>query len=164
MEMPNAKDMKDAQMLSEKRLQELSKDPANIVYTYEYDTPEKPKAAPEVKVYYRRLKGIYTKIRREYPGWDDSAVRDHVRETDAEMKDFEQSHPAIFKALTDRTSKPEHLQHILYMVYLLEMVENGRITKENATEHAKAFLVEQFKRGEATEEEIKRAKADGMHM
>lgn len=156
--------MKDAQMLSEERLRELAEDPTNIVYTYEYDTPDKPKAAPEVKVYYRKLKKVYARVCQEYPAWSDEAIRDHIRETNAQMKDFEQSHPAIFKALTDRTSKPEHLKHILYMVYLLEMVENKYLSQEEATEHAKAFLVDQFKRGAATEEEIKRAKADGTHM
>lgn len=137
------------EILSDKRLEELSNDPQNIVYQYEHDTVDRVKPASEVKMLIHQLRETYFAARAAAPARSDTAIRNDILETSALFRDFEKTHPRFFDQCTDRDTTPEHMQSMFTMLNIRKLQEAGKYTEEQAQQLVSTFLLDRFKRGPA---------------
>jgi len=149
----------DPELFTKTKLEELASDPTNLVYEYEYDTPDNKKDSKAAMSCLTETRSIYAELRNWYPDWSDEQIREHVLLKE-HFRDFKQSHPTIFQACTSRKTTTEQFSYQVFMIYMLEMQEKGLVSPEEGNQRVREFLIEKFKRGAATPEEIAKAKTE----
>ena len=116
---------------SKEELEELAKQPNNIVYQVKYDkvdyTPMK-----DVKKLLHIVRGLALALRNEHDDWDDDQIRDEISlRSAAARKMREKTHPRLFLKITDRDLTDEDAEAISYMISLYERKEEGKLSQED---------------------------------
>jgi hypothetical protein len=99
--------MNNVKYENEKRVEELARDPRNIVYTHAYDTPVQD-ATTEMAM---KLAAATFKLRHHTLGHlDDSPARRECLRQDPTLATYAQTHPQTFRQITSRTQGPRAYQ------------------------------------------------------
>ena len=135
--------------LTSDEVQQITKNPKNIVYQYEHDTVDRVKSVEEVKYNICEAKNEYDHLRKNYPELCDNACR---RKLMLKFADFSKTHPFYFKMVTNRDATPRDFQMAYLFLNMRKQVELGNISEEQATLHIKEMVLNQCKTGDSHEE------------
>lgn len=132
------------QNLTPNDVNNLSKDPKNVMYEYQFDTVDRVKAVNEVEYLFRECKNACDKIRKEHPEFCDNRCRKELMK-DPTFADFSTTHPFFFKFATDRNVSARDMRMAYFQLNLKADVEAGRLSQDEATNRMKMFVIEECK-------------------
>jgi hypothetical protein len=89
------------------RLEQLAKDPGNVVYEYDYDTPEARLPPKTQMTMYRAVVLAFDKACREHRTATNEALREMVLGGDGGLRQFQNLYPKVFAASTFRVLTQE---------------------------------------------------------
>ena len=116
---------------SKEKLEELAKEPQNIVYKVTYDEVDYV-PMKNVKRLMSVVRGLSASIRGEHADWSDDQVREEItRRSTVAKRMKEKTHPRLFLKITDRNLTDEDAEAIAFMITLYERKENGELTQED---------------------------------
>ena len=116
---------------SNEELEELAKQPNNIVYQVKYDDVDYTPMS-EVKKLLGIVRGLAAVLRKEHEDWSDDQIRDEISlRSAAARKMREKTHPRLFLKITDRNLTDEDAEAISYMISLYERKEQGKLSQED---------------------------------
>ena len=128
--------------LNQSELENLSKDPRNRIYQYEYDTPTVSFTATQQKLAVAEIRAEYVQLCKSNN--DDDKIRAELKQNPKWNK-FAENHDKTFELITNRNTPHDHLLHVNYMLYLREQQDIGNIDSTNANMMIQDYLVSKFK-------------------
>ena len=140
------------QDLTEEHLEELAKDPKNVVYHWKDQharlSPDDVVSIDVVRDRVKRLFELYSELRKTM-----LSRRDHIGERewknihhrilqDAEWKRFSETHPLIFDRVVHPETTEKEVKAVLFMIFLKEQERLGKC--DNPQEVLSEYIVGKF--------------------
>ena len=130
--------------LTKEDIEELQKDPKNVVYDVKFTENVEYTPMEKVKHMIGVIRGLCAAIRESNPTWKDDRVRNEVRKRSKAADDMAaRTHPKLFLMVTKKTMTDEEARMLSFMINLHEQCEAGEMTKEEA---GTAVLVEMMQK------------------
>ncbi len=123
------------EQLTDEKIAELKKDPANTFFDVKYETPKRILPIKEVKGALGIIRNLYTTLRAENPALDDDALRNDIKKKSSVAKNMAErdsddnpaTHPKLFQLVTSRSTSDKEFQTLAYCLHLRECEENGQM-------------------------------------
>lgn len=131
---------------NQQELEKLAQDPKNQVYTYVNDEATAKFTAQQQRSLTTQIRNQYLQYRTVTPEQSDDDIRRSLK-SDNNINLFAENNTRIFDTLTNRDSSQDHVNHIRYMIYLREQLENGSINEIMAQQMIQDYLVTAFRTG-----------------
>lgn len=153
------------QYLSQAELNKLSQDPRNKIYQYTYDNPTRKFSVEEQKNHIQAIRDRYVQL-LDKSSQTDEEIREQLKQENPTWEAFIENHERIFLACTTRTTPPEHILHLQYMMYVKEQQELGNVDPITAQQMVQNYLVDSFKTNQTLEQykaQMKKEKENGLN-
>jgi hypothetical protein len=128
------------QQIQAQRLQSLADNPANLVYKFAYDVPEKKASASQVMTLARDL----FLQRQAKTMLTDEEARAELKANDESFAALSRTHPRIFYFMTDKIGGPKHFEVLFELGALRKQVETG-CDEAQANAMASSLILERAK-------------------
>ncbi len=138
--------------LTQDRVEEISKDPKNVMCEYEHDTVDRVKPSDEVKELMMETMRKYKTLRQNQHDLCDRACRRELVKEHDYLKEFQKTHPKIFETLTNRNSNARDFEVIFFQLNILRDVERGEISSDMGMQKVQMHAVDVCKTGMSYEE------------
>lgn len=142
--------------LTHEELQNLSQDPKNKIYNYQYDEAKHRFTAPQRRVLIDEIRTSYVNLYSTNSDKNDNELREILYQKNKNFKHFAEDHARIFTILTNRESSNDYINHIRYMAYLKCEEESGNTTQSETQVKLQEYLLDKFKTGESLDAYKKR--------
>ena len=149
------------EQISNEKLAKLSKDPKNLVYKYEFDKPERIVPVSEVKGWCDDILRLMPSVKLELKRRQLEVEKFNPKVSDVEelifqflphVREMKKSHPTIWAAVSHPNTTKAQLDHLYKMLWLKHQHENEGMQKEIADATVSAYLMEQFRLPEGTDQ------------
>lgn len=134
--------------LSNTDLEQLSQDPSNVVYKYEYDASavDTTLNASKCRELVGNIRQAFLNIRTTKPLMSDDDIRNWFCFTNWLWRGFAESHPSIFEKITNRNTDIYKMNIILYILLMQHQVETGKMTKKEGDKRVQEYVLKNLKK------------------
>ena len=153
------------QLFSQSQIEELSNDSRNEVYVYTNDDPTKIYTVEQQKRLIGQIRSAFLTMKSLQQNEQnneispsantsllDCKIRQEMKKNNPEWALFAENNTRIFELCTNSKTTNDEMNHILYMLYLREQMENGVLTTHQAQEKIQDYLVSRLRTNMTLEE------------
>lgn len=131
--------------LTADRLEELSRDDANRIYTFKYDEVERVLEASVVRTKLQQLRYIVKRNVEKEPGWLWAQHKAHIKAQHPDLWELTTTHPKMFDVASHPKSTKTELHLMHFMLNVREQVESKKLTEAGARHLVSDALINAFK-------------------
>jgi hypothetical protein len=128
--------------ISDERMRDLASQQGNVVYEYQYDTPQKPADVSQTLKFAK----LIIQERAKVQDVQDEEARRLILEREPVLKPFVVDHPKIFEMMTDKIRCGENFNMLCRLATFKRTSDHQGLSLPQATASVSQFLMSECQR------------------